>query len=71
MFQHLDFIYKNVVKPYSKEIHKIMEEKNLSTESDIFNVNCAFTNLINARDEKYGHEADIEIILLGLKEQLR
>lgn len=68
---HLVFLYKNVVLPYSYEIHKIMEEKSLFTESDIFNINCAFSNIINARDEKHGHEDDIEIILQGLNEQLR
>lgn len=69
--EHLCFIYKNVVVPYCQEIRKIMEEKNLFTESDIFNVNCAFSNIINSRDEKYGHEADIELIIQGLQDQLR
>jgi hypothetical protein len=60
-----------VVYPYNLEIHKIMVEKNLFTESDIFNINTAFSNIVNKTDEKYGHEADIESILFNLKEQLR
>jgi len=70
MVNHLCRIYKEVILPYNQEIYKIMIEKNLFTESDIFNINCAFTNIINSTDEKYGHEADIENILSGLREQL-
>ena len=71
IFEHLEFLHQKVVKPYEQEIHKIMEEKSLFTESDIFNINCAFSNLVNARDEKYGHEDDIEIIIQGIKEKYR
>lgn len=71
ILQHLPYVYKNIVKPYNQEIHKIMEEKSLFTESDIFNVNCAFSNIVNKTDEKFGHEADIEIILKGIEEVFR
>jgi hypothetical protein len=71
IWEHFWYIYEHVVYPYNLEIHKIMVEKNLFTESDIFNINTAFSNIVNKTDEKYGHEADIESILFNLKEQLR
>ena len=48
-----------------------MYEKGLLTESDLFNTNCAFTNMINTRDEIYGHQDDIEIIILELQEKFK
>ena len=66
--KYLPFAYRDIVKPYNEQIHKIMEEKNLFTEWDIFNVNWAFSNLVNSRDEASNHSSDIDLILGGLYE---
>jgi hypothetical protein len=65
---HLEFVYANIVKPYNEEIQNLMYEKSLWTESDIFNTNCAFSNIVSARDEVYSHRHEIEMILTNIEE---
>ena len=69
--QHLPFLHSEVIIPYNKVIKKLMVEKNLMTESDIFNANCAFTNIVSARDEVYTHQDEIEIILSIAEERFK
>ena len=69
--EHLLWLYKTVVKPYNDEIRQIMIEKGLSTESDIFNSNCAFTNMVNSRDEMYGHQDDIEMLMNEFEDRFK
>ena len=69
--KHLLSLYEQVVKPYNDEIKQIMFEKGLSTESDIFNSNCAFTNMVNSRDEMYGHQDDIEMLMNEFEDRFK
>ena len=71
IWDFLPIVYTNIVKPYNEQIRKIMSEKSLFTECDIFNVNWAFTNLVNSRDEASNHSSDIELILNGLYEHFK
>ena len=68
---HFEFLYLNIVRPYNKDIKTLMIEKNLWTESDIFNKNWTFSNMVSQRDEMYGHQADIEMIMMNIEDKYR
>ena len=69
IFSHLEFMYSEIVLPFSQEIRALMVENNLVSEGDLFNSTCEFSSLWWRRDDAFELQKEISIIFEEMKEK--
>ena len=69
IFNHLEFMYWEVVLPFCYEIRALMIENSLVSEGDLFNSTCEFSSLVWRRDDAYQLHRDISRVFEEIKER--
>lgn len=69
--EHLKPIYVRIVKPMVEDIRRLMIERNMVSETDIYNSSCEFAKLVSLTDEAYKLKDEIRMLIYEIKEKFR
>jgi RNA-dependent RNA polymerase len=73
LFENTDFLvylkdaYLEIVRPYNAEIRKLMSNKGLFDESDLFSSNYAFSKMSTSRKHVYGKNEELKMSISLIK----